>query len=362
MYNNFEGGNHAVELSKRGSGKAHPYNSTVITPNGIKKWGELQIGDYVFGDDGNPTKIIDIPFDGIAPIYKITLKDGRTVEASEGHLWKVFVHNRKNIQILTTKELLDIYKAKRKISYRNPSGVEFRCGIVRNEGIELPYKDTPIDPYTLGLLLGDGCFCTPKATNSLYYTCQDKDAEYIIPKIPYKVTKRKDRYAYSVWINNGANILTSLGLWMHKSENKFIPKEYLFNSKEVRLNLIRGLIDSDGYISNPSHPHNGYEISVSSKKFAEDIQWICRSVGYNADIHVKHPWYYNKNREKVAGLTSYRVCIHTEDTLSNLPRKKNICSKSAYSKSHQLYTRIVDIEYIGEKQAKCITVDNNSHC
>lgn len=362
LYNDFAGGNHAVELSKRGSGKAHPYDADVITPTGIRKWGDLQIGDYVFGDDGSPTKIIDIPFDKTAPIYKITLKDGRTVEASEGHLWKVYVHNRKGLQILTTKELLDIYKAERKISYRNPSGVEFRCGVIRNEGIELPNKDIPIDPYTLGLLLGDGCFRTLRTNNSLYYTCQDTDAKYIIPNIPYKVTKRKYKYAYSIWIDKGAHILDSLGLWMHKSEDKFIPKEYLFNSKDVRRNLLKGLIDSDGYVSNSSHPHNGYEISVSSKQFAEDIMWLCRSLGYNADMHIKHPWYYNKQKEKVQGLTSYRVSIHTEDTLSYLPRKKNICSTSAYSKSRNLYTRIVDIEYVGEKQAKCITVDNKSHC
>lgn len=362
LYNDFEGGNHAVELSKRGSGKAHPYDTPIITPEGIKPWGSLQVGDYVYGDDGKPTKIIDIPFDDKAPIYKITLKDGRTVEASEGHLWKVLIHNRKGLQILSTKELLDVYKAKRKVSYRNPSGVEYKCGIVGNNGIEMPYKSVGIDPYTLGLLLGDGCFCTPESRNSVYYTCQDSDAEHIIPLIPYNIVKRNAKYTYGVQIENAADYLEYLGLWMHKSENKFIPKDYLYNSKEVRKELLIGLIDSDGYVSNQKHQINGYEISVSSKQLSDDITWLCRSLGYNVSVHIKKPWYYNKNKEKISGLISYRVSIHTDDTLSNLPRKKNICSISAYSHSRQVSTRIINIEYIGEKKAKCITVDNTSHC
>lgn len=362
LYNNFEGGNHCVELSKRGSGKAHPYDTPILTPKGIRFWGSLQVGDYVYGDDGKPTKIIDIPFDDKAPIYKITLKDGRTVEASEGHLWKVLVHNRKGLQILSTKELLGIYKAKRKVSYRNPSGVEYKCGIVGNEGVEMPYKSVGIDPYTLGLLIGDGCFCTPESRNSIYYTCQDSDAETIIPLIPYNVVKRNTKYSYGIQIENAADYLEHLGLWMHKSENKFIPKDYLYNNKEVRKELLMGLIDSDGYVSNQKHPINGYEISVSSKQLSEDIMWLCRSLGYNVSIHHKQPWYYNKNREKIQGLPSYRVSIHTDDVLSNLPRKNNVCSASAYSHSRQLSTRIINIEYVGDKKAKCITVDNSSHC
>ena len=361
-YNNFEGGQHGVELSKRGSGKAHPYDTDVFTPQGLRKWGDLQIGDYVYGDDGKPTQIIDIPFDGKAPIYRLTLKDGRTIEASEGHLWKVLVHNRKSLQILTTKELLDIYKVKRKVSHRNPSGVEYKCGIVKNQGIEMPSQAVGIDPYTFGLLLGDGCFRTPDVQDSIYYTCHDSDVKYIIPIVPYEVKRRSNKYAYSIIIPGSVHYLKSVGVWMHKSEDKFIPEVYLHNSKSVRKELLMGLIDSDGYVSNPSHPMNGYEISVSSKRLADDIMWLCRSLGYNVAVHQKHPWYYNKNREKIQGLISYRVSIYTDDTLSNLPRKKNICSSSTYSKSRQMSTRIVDIEYVGEKQSKCITVDNTSHC
>ena len=361
LYNKFQGGNHAAELSRRGSGKAHPYDTDIFTPQGMRKWGDLQIGDYVYGDDGRPTRIIDIPFDGVSPIYRLTLKDGRTIEASEGHLWKIYRHS-KGIKILSTAELLKVYKAKRKVGYRNPSGVEYTCGIVRNAGIDMPYQPTGIDAYTLGLLLGDGCFCTPDSKDSLYYTCQDSDFEYIGPLIPYEIRKRASKFAYSVVIPGAVNYLKALGLWMHKSEAKFIPDVYLYNDRDTRKELLMGLIDSDGYVSNPSHPMNGYEISVSSKRFAEDIMWLCRSLGYNVVMHQKNPWYYNKNKERVYGLTSYRISIYTDDVLSNLPRKNNICSSSTYSRSRQNSTRIVNIEYIGEKPAKCITVDNASHC
>lgn len=105
LYNARESGKHAIELAKRGCGKAHPYDTNIYTPKGLKKWGDLKIGDKVFGDDGEETTIIDIPFDDKCNIYKITLKDNRTVEASEDHLWKVQYKNI--VDILSTKQLLN---------------------------------------------------------------------------------------------------------------------------------------------------------------------------------------------------------------------------------------------------------------
>ena len=79
-------GKHSIELAKRG---AHPYFQKVHTPEGIKEWKDINIGDRLFGTYGNITVVTDIPFDGIADTYRITLRDGRTVYASDDHLWNI---------------------------------------------------------------------------------------------------------------------------------------------------------------------------------------------------------------------------------------------------------------------------------
>ena len=77
-------------MMKDGYGnKAHPYSEKVYTPRGIKKWGDIQIGDLLYNTYGGVTKVVSIPFDDITDIYEITFRDGRRVRCSENHLWPV---------------------------------------------------------------------------------------------------------------------------------------------------------------------------------------------------------------------------------------------------------------------------------
>lgn len=295
LFNAREQGHHAIELAKRG---AHPYSQKVFTPKGWRTWGEIQIGDELYGTYGNITKVIDIPYDKECDVYEITLRDGRKILASDEHLWKVDFHNRRGSQIMTTLELLKEYKRDKKVSKRNPSGIEYVCAIHKNEGIEMPYKETKVDPYTFGL-------------------------------------------------------------YWKKSEDKFIPDEYKYNSREVRLNLLKGLMDSDGTLDKSDR----YVISLSSKKLIEDIAFICRSLGYNCSYTIK------KTRYKVNGvykecLPSYSLTIFTRDIISNLPRKQKRDKKitNEYTINKEIRTKIIDIKYIGKQQAKCVTVDSKDNC
>lgn len=352
LYNAREQGHHAIELAKRG---AHPYNQKVFTPLGWRKWKDIKIGDELYGTYGNITKVIDIPYDKECDVYKITLRDGRKILASDEHLWKIEFHNKKEIQIMTTLELLKEYKRKRKISDRNPSGIEYVCSIPKNKGVEMPYNKTKVDAYTFGLLLGDGsfryCFC--------YYTQDPKDLEVERKYIPYNIIKWKAKYAYRINIPNWHKILEEYGLYNKKSEDKFIPDEYKYNSKEVRLNLLKGLMDSDGTLDNKGR----YIIALSSKRMIEDIAFICRSLGYNCSYTIKKTGYKVNGVIKEC-LPSYALTIFTRDIIANLPRKqkKEKVITNQYSINKELRTRIINIEYVGKQKAKCVTVDSKDNC
>lgn len=347
-------GQNFAEIAKRGASKAHPYCQEVITPEGPKLWKDIQVGDYLFGDDGLPTKVIDIPFDDKADIYKVTLSDGREILASDEHLWRVKVHCHKNEEVWSTTKLLQEYKRKRKVTDRNPNGIELVCGIPANAGVDFEYQQTKVDPYTFGLLLGDGCF----RHQSCYYTCEDNDFKEISEHIPYTWTKWKAKYAYRLNIPNWKSILMDYGLFFKKSEDKFIPDEYKYNSKKVRLNILKGLMDSDGYLAK----HGLYAISTTSKRLADDIRWICYSLGYNTRC-TKQKAGYRQNGIYKECLPTYIITIYTYDVIVNLSRKVRTEYWSGnYAKNRAAQTRISNIEYVGKMPAKCVTVDNQSHC
>lgn len=343
-----EQGHHAIELAKRG---AHPYFEKVYTPNGIKSWADIQVGDKLFGTNGNITTVTDIPYDGFMPTYKITLRDGREVYASDDHIWNVIRANTGKVLHLNTKYLYEHYISKRKKSWRIPSGKAFIYFIPSNKGVDFAERKVPIDAYTLGVLLGDGSFRNKGFKNQVIFTSHKDDIEHYIKTIPYDIDKiGKDKYTYAIRVNN--NYLYDVNLWMKKSEDKFIPELYKYNSREIRLKLLQGLLDTDGTIHG-----NIPVLSTASKKMAEDVAEIARSIGYNASI-LKMKSGYKVNNQYKSCLSNYKVSIYGGNELFTLQRKKGLINNSKWN-SRAEKTSIINIEKIGKQLCKCVTVDAN---
>ena len=315
-----EAGKHGSELAARGRGKAHPYDEFIYTPDGVKQWKDIKVGDYIFGDNGKLTKVIDIPFDDIAPIYELTLSSGYKVKCSEGHLWKVYSHCRGEI-IVSTKELLNLYKRPIKTTENNSKEYELDCIIPVGNCVGFSHKDTKIDPYTLGLILASNCVNTKNKT--------------II------------------------NALREYNLNYIKSESTFVPEEYKYNSKTVRVSLLKGILDVKGEVINDK-----IELVLNSKQLINDVQWMCASLGIPTIYHKpKDIKYYNNNGEEIKYL--YKLSIYSNIPLFNSIKKlqlqQNINKTSSIQNKYKGY-KIVDIRYIGNQKSKCITVDNESHC
>ena len=327
-----------VELVKSSmyGNKAHPYDQLVYTPKGLQKWEEIQIGDCLFDTKGGITKVIDIPFNNKTDIYKLTLKDGRTIEASSNHLWKVIDYNGL-IKVKSTLELKenltrDKGKYKESIYY-----------IPKNEGVEFKKQEIPLNPYFLGLLLGDGTFSCITKTQVKFTSCIS-DMEVYMNILGYKYKTWDDRH-HNIYYDNIKEIIKSLGLIETRSKTKFIPDIYKYNSKEIRLELIRGLLDTDGYCDK----NGNCNYSSISKQLAEDVLFLARSLGINGNIL--------EQSNKYGPI--YLVRFYTDIRLFNLPRKYQ---KQKITKTRAFKIGITNIEYIGQKQAKCVTVDSEDHC
>ena len=340
-------GQHAIELARRG---AHPYNQEVYTPDGLKKWEDITIGSKLFDTQGGICNVIDIPYDKQSDYYKITLRDKREVYATEDHLWKVIYKNKE--RVVDTKWLLQHYKCNRTPSDRIGN---FECvvGIPKNKGVEFSKQDTKVDPYTFGLLLGDGCFRTQSCT----FTQAKEDFKVISQYIPYSITAWSDGYTYKISINDWLSILATYNLRGVKSEDKFIPEEYKFNAREVRLNILSGLLDADGHI------HGGVPtLTTTSSRLKDDVLFIARSLGYHC-FWSKQKAGYKKEGNYIECKDVYLVSIYAGPEIFKLPRKqKKVQYKGSNAQSRRDKVIITNIELVGNMPCKCVTVDSSDQC
>lgn len=184
---------------------------------------------------GLPTKVTDIPYDEESDIYRVTLADGRTVNCTSGHLFKVYNHKLKREEIKSLIDIQQDYICPRKVTAKNTKGREFNYRIPKNWALRISFKAVPIDPYTLGVLLGDGCFRSKNKNNVGFTTKFEDYLSCYRDNIPYEIHKvSNDSYSYNI------KLPTDLfgDLWNKKSEDKYIPDEYKYNSDSVRLSVL----------------------------------------------------------------------------------------------------------------------------
>jgi intein/homing endonuclease len=216
-----------------------------------------------------------------------------------------------------------------------------------------------MDPYILGCILGDGSISRKSIVLSI-------SSPYVIDRMisrlkpGYKIIKQPSRkdYEYSLVIDrdsethkNKTNLLKqsneyisalrSLDLMGKTALNKFIPKRYLNGSTEQRLELLRGLMDTDGCVGKDGT----LAYSTSSLQLAEDIQYLIRSLGGLAKIRSKIPFYTHKGERKQGNL-NYIIGIRMKNPLSIVtrPEKRAERLKETNQYSDTLKLRIVSIE------------------
>jgi phage terminase large subunit-like protein len=233
-----------------------------------------------------------------------------------------------------------------------------RLWIENTAPVEYTKKELPIDPYTLGLVLGDGYFHINDYSVKL--TGAKKDMEYYYTQIPYEIgykdTSREESSIVAT-IKGIAKDYRFLGLHETKAQNKFIPDMYKRGSIEQRLALLQGLIDTDGTIANGKR---GTRFMTTSPKLAEDVMNLVRSLGGTASSSIS-----NKAGEIVTiqGKTAtrnydlIRVYIHLNMPTARLPRKV----KKLDNNTDAGRVAIIDIEKIETEESQCIKVDNESH-
>lgn len=346
-----------VILGIRRFAKALRNNELLYNQEGSYLIGDAKIGDTIFDHGGKLTNITGVFPQGKIPVYKMSLEDGREIVCCENHIWRVLDRrNGRSVKDLSIKKLLPIYKNSRVHNgYKNSvtrNIEECFFAIPNNKCVEYSEKELSIDPYFLGLWLGDGHSRMPSITTT-DETIKDYVYHYA-DSLGLKVRVEKDvTYYITSGLKGGTldyNILLTKLKELNLIKNKHIPIQYLLSGKEQRLALLQGLMDTDGSV----YSNGTISFTTTKEQLAKDFFSLCRSLGINLTKKKFIPKLYGKNCGE-----GWLFTLFTEAPIFRLERKLSRIKYNNKGKQSKInWTTIRNIELIGEEDSTCITVDN----
>lgn len=332
-------------VGAKGSGKAQPLSEPVLTPIGFREMGGLRIGDRVIGKNGKPTQITGVFPQGKKPIYRLLMSDGTYTRATADHLWAVqtgsMKHRGGGYKILTTAQIASDLKTSQGYNkwYLPLIGmVEYK-----------PEGDLPIPPYALGAIIGDAGL---SAGSTPCLSTADKQLLDRVARETASVPVYRSGYDYALTagglhdekgycISPLVDDLRDLGLAGTRSHNKFIPESYLRASVSDRIELLRGLMDTDGTVT----PVGTASFCSTSERLADQFVDLARGLGLTTQKKVKK----NNNGHR----DSWRIRINAPFNPFWIDRKANKFNTLA---TQGRTKSIQAIEFVGNEQAQCISV------
>ena len=285
-------------------GKGLESHEEVLTPSGPVMIGDLRVGDFVIGMKGTPIKVLAVHQRGWQQLFRVTMTDGSGVVTDADHLWRVRKsRGRQTPRPWRLRSTADMFTTGRR--YEVPDRP-----VIKHRGTSLPMK-----PYLLGCLLGDGGF-----TQGVTLTTMDDDVrdqchgavrDLHCKFTPVGRSGRATNYSITAAVrktnagghpipNPVVEILSRLGLHRLKSSEKFVPRQYLTATPRSRLELLRGLMDTDGTVDSSGTR----SFSSASPQLARDVQGLAHSLGMNSSLRQKKGLYHGKRH------LSWRVIIH----------------------------------------------------
>lgn len=308
-----------INLPPRHS-KALALDTPILTPTGFKDIASLEVGDFVYGPDGLPTRVIGKSevFTG-SKCYRVDSLDGYNLVCDANHLWLGKDHDG--------PETVRSAEKWAEISHRQGR----RIRIPQQAAINLPKADLPVDPYALGLWLGDGCssHCT--------ITAHDDHAPHLRAELMRRgvaTSDRATRFSFGM-----------LGVWPQMIElglkrNKHIPEIYFYGSAEQRTDLLRGLMDSDGNVSKQGQSL----FNTSSERLRDDARRLLTGLGIKSSVAKCRASIGDKDY----GLT-YRITFYKPGT-ATIPHK----AERQISTAKQRYISFTEVLSV---PTQCIQVE-----
>ena len=340
-----------ANMMHRGVGKALALDTPIPTPAGWTTMADLKVGDKVISRSGKSCFVTHKSPIHNKPMYRLHLDDGRTLNVCEDHNNVVMRKRQRTVngkrewyldeQVLTTKELLNVpLYTTRSVTSNNPNGKENRVWLPCSQPVEYGLANLPIDPYTLGAVLGDGS--VDRDSGYVRMHGHKDDLHHILKHMPYSqgtvYSDKRNPNTITVGLLKTGKVFKELNLNVAGSDKK-VPDTYMRSSIEQRLALLQGLMDTDG----TAYEKGCCYFSNNSVHLALAVQELVLSLGGMSTIRHKSD-------------KSYEVSVRLNMPLFRLERKLIRQHMSVQDK-----VALIKIEPIETVPSQCITVDSADH-
>jgi superfamily II DNA or RNA helicase len=322
-----------------GMGKGHPLDTEIPTPQGLRKWGDLQAGDLVFGSNGRPTEITGVYDRGVLPAYRVTFGDGSSVVTDADHLWTArdYAHRRTAGEVRT-------------LSTADIAGLGLKHG--RNNRWSIPMSGTvtadvelPVGPYTLGALIANGYLShtSPVLTTPDEHVAERVQAEHEVTRVSVDETKWCPRFI----VRGVQRHVRAMGLCVN-SADKFIPRRYLEAGTRQRVALLHGLMDNDG---SSRAERRAVCYHTTSLRLAEDVRELVCSLGGTASVSA-----YDRvqpSNGKAYQNIVVNILMPSDTPAFSTPRKNR---PGGPRRTLEPRRAVVGVERVEDQEIRCISV------
>lgn len=351
--------NDHVDLWSRLHFKAVDVNEPVPTPNGFVSHGDLNPGDSVYGPDGTVARVIArTPIFQNADCYRVSFCDGYSVVVSGDHLWSVEAQDRSRINGTNERRkwkaiTIDTRHLAAEVAKSSVTATRRFPRIPVAGAVYRPHRDLPLDPYVVGVWLGDGTAGLP------IITCGAGDSEELSNHLMAAGVNVREKYypssrtAATLNIGSGvqykrgssdvSNALRELGIL----NSKRIPDLYMLGSIEQRFALLQGLMDTDG-TCHKKHAQAIY--CCANYALASDVFDLAQSLGLKATIAERSGLYKGERR----AFWQVQFFGRDENPPFRMRRKADRCRRIGRVGS---YRRIVAVDAVETRPVSCISVD-----
>lgn len=372
-----------ILLAEAGTGKANSVDTIlpVADERGYIRLGDVKVGDKVFNEDGYPVDVIGVFPQGMLHAYEVIFADGTSVVCNDEHLWAARTckqhHDDKPYGVHTLRDMMDygIVRSKKRSGRRDMNIKSWY--VPCNKAVKRPDVDLPVAPYVMGALIGDGCLTGKKAFEF------SSDDEPVVAKVAEglgAVGYEKSSYNYSwrfvapdgsegrsdkIYMSCrdvAAKLSNDDAAFGKKSIDRRIPEMYMLGSESQRMELLRGLMDTDGTVRGSDGRVNA-SFSTNSSDLAKDVQRLANSLGYRTTL-------YQEKRNKKRKNAEYSVyfIVEDEETMNLFSLSRHIKWIEKHMRHNKKFHKIYDDMAIAEvrdlhrdEEMLCIYVDSPAH-
>lgn len=346
-----------------------------------KRHGDLVPGDRVFQRDGSPQEVLAVFPQGEQDIYRVHTWDGRHLDVGGPHLWGVYTakmrsnkHKGKDVQprVMTTLEMLEAGVVR---TYPGDTRERVKFFIPMNGAVQWPEADLSVDPYVVGVFIGNGGLTQNPLTLSSDDVAVVRRVGETLGYEPKKASahnyswlfKTGEKFGNSDKLVQTADLFTELPelVGVYSAERR-IPRQYMTASIEQRWELVRGLFDTDGSIDASSGRYN-VRYSTFSQGLAEDVRELLFSLGVSNTMKV-----YTRTKDDGRVLVEYVINVKSSNDDKArffwLERKRVIAEEAQMATAGR--ERVKRFDMVGitkieklpyQEAASCIYVDHPEH-